>query len=99
MWIVNIVETDEFGWTALLHESREFKFEEDAKAFAKTYNSKLHMANPSAFLIARDPQEQKPIENTSAYDKPNEPEEDQVQYAPPEEIREKRIKGRPLSPN
>lgn len=57
-WVVDVVESDEFGWLARLEESKEFKTPEAAQAFQESYNKE---GNPPMvegnILFARKPRE------------------------------------------
>ena len=71
-FIVNIIETDEFGWNVRLEEIKEFTFEDDAKKFVKEYNSTYHEGRkPMQSLVARQPREHKPIETPSKIEIPD----------------------------
>ena len=82
LWVVEIVETDEFGWTPRLEDKREFKTELEAKRFVTAYNKKRRkgIVNPQNFLGARNPvQPTPPIENNRV-DPPtdSDPDEDEI---------------------
>ena len=57
-WVVDVVESDEFGWLARLEESRDFKNEEAAVAFQESYNKEGNLPLIEGnFLYARKPRE------------------------------------------
>jgi hypothetical protein len=67
-WIVEIVETDVFGWTPRLEEAREFTSRIEAKRFYEGYKRKKGIQDPTNFLIARPPYEKKPLQDKNKVD-------------------------------
>lgn len=71
-WIVEIVETDEFGWTPRLEDMREFKTKLEADRFCNAYNKKRRagVTNKQFFLTARKPKEKLPLVDFNRVDPP-----------------------------
>jgi hypothetical protein len=74
-WIVDVVETDIFGWTDKLHDRRVFKNEISAKEYVKTFNKTFQAMTATSWLHANKPREDINLENKHRIDRPPEKED------------------------
>jgi len=57
-FLVDVVETDEFGWSPKFEETRSFRFLGDAEKFVEDFNKKNTPGRrPGYTMVARPPRE------------------------------------------